>query len=70
VRAPGWDSVAFKGGSSLGVLTGSWLLEKDGDTYAAVIQTSTEAPAGLGAQEEQFTRLSEAAISLLAGSLS
>jgi hypothetical protein len=52
------------------VLTGSWLLEKDGDTYAAVIQTSTEAPAGLGAQEEQFTRLSEAAISLLAGSLS
>lgn len=66
IQVSGWESVAFKGGSSLGVLTGSWLVEDaDGAAYAVVLQLSTADPAGLGAQEDAFTRFAQSAFSLL-----
>jgi len=66
IQVSGWEGVAFKGGSSLGVLTGSWLVEDgDGATYAIVLQLSTEDPVGLGGREDEFTRLAQSAFSLL-----
>lgn len=40
--AEGWDRVQFKGGSSIGVLGGSWLLEHGDERYVVVLQIATE----------------------------
>ncbi|WP_431030718.1 serine hydrolase [Plantibacter sp. RU18] len=39
--ADDWDSVAFKGGSSIGVMGGSWLLKDADATYVVVAQSAT-----------------------------
>ena len=47
----GWDAVAFKGGSSVGVLGGSWLVEGDAGTYVVVVQSATTDEAQVVAQQ-------------------
>ena len=56
-----WNYVAFKGGSSVGVLGGSWYLERaDGRTFAITIQGSTSAPAQLADQATFFGQVQDA----------
>lgn len=51
-----WSYVAFKGGSSVGVLGGSWYLERaDGRAFAITIQGSTSDPAELAELADQAT---------------
>lgn len=61
----GWDYVAFKGGSSVGVLAGSWYVEKGDEAYVITIQSSTEDPAALVDQSLYFGQ-AEDALTLLA----
>lgn len=63
-----WDYVAYKGGSSPGVLTGSWFVETDsGEKYVIVIQAATDEPAGISsASQNVFFELAGAAIELTA----
>ncbi|RWZ49879.1 serine hydrolase [Labedella phragmitis] len=62
----GWDYVAFKGGSSVGVLAGSWYVEKGDEAYVISLQSSTEDPALLVDQALYFGQ-AEDAVNLLAG---
>lgn len=56
-----WDYVAFKGGSSVGVLAGSWYLERaDGQAFAITIQGSTSDPAELADQATFFGQIQDA----------
>lgn len=61
--AASWDNVQFKGGSSVGVLAGSWLVEKGDKRYVVVIQiatddmTSTVTPYTLGHLADDITGL-------------
>ncbi|MDN3497509.1 serine hydrolase [Planococcus sp. APC 4015] len=56
-----WPYVAFKGGSSMGVLGGSWYLErKDGRTFVITIQGSTDDPSELGDQAMFFGQVTDA----------
>lgn len=40
--ADDWDSVGFKGGSSVGVIGGTWMLLDDDDAYVVVVQSATQ----------------------------
>jgi beta-lactamase class A len=62
----GWDHVAFKGGSSVGVLAGSWYVERGDEAYVISLQSSTEDPALLVDQALYFGQ-AEDAMNLLAG---
>jgi beta-lactamase class A len=62
----GWDHVAFKGGSSVGVLAGSWYVEAGDEAYVISLQSSTEDPALLVDQALYFGQ-AEDAMNLLAG---
>lgn len=66
VEQHSWDYVGFKGGSSPGVLTGSWYMEDaDGESYVVVIQTATEDAAGISAESQaNFFRLAASALEL------
>ncbi|WP_162248512.1 Cpe/LpqF family protein [Microbacterium sp. Root61] len=56
-----WSYVAFKGGSSVGVLGGSWYLERaDGRAFAITIQGSTGEPAELADQATFFGQVQDA----------
>lgn len=56
-----WSYVAFKGGSSVGVLGGSWYLERaDGRVFAITIQGSTGEPAELADQATFFGQVQDA----------
>lgn len=60
-----WDYLGFKGGSSPGVLTGSWVVEQDDRRFVVVIQTATDEAAGIGAEAtSEFTRLATTALEL------
>jgi beta-lactamase class A len=61
----GWDHVAFKGGSSVGVLAGSWYVERGDEAYVISLQASTEDPAALVDQGLYFGQ-AEDALALLA----
>lgn len=61
-----WDFLGFKGGSSPGVLTGSWFAEEGRRSYVVVIQASTEDAAGIGADATaEFSRLASSALELV-----
>jgi beta-lactamase class A len=62
----GWDHVAFKGGSSVGVLAGSWYVERGDEAYVISLQSSTDDPALLVDQALYFGQ-AEDAMNLLAG---
>lgn len=50
-----WPQVAFKGGSNVGVLTGSWRAERaDGAVLTIVVLGSDDEPISLETQSEQF----------------
>ncbi|GAA4476369.1 hypothetical protein GCM10023190_13710 [Enteractinococcus fodinae] len=61
-----WDYVAFKGGSSPGVLTGSWFIENGpGEQYVVVLQAATDDPAGISATtQREFFDLADATLEL------
>lgn len=61
-----FDYVGFKGGSSPGVLTGSWYVEAvNGDSYVVVLQSATEDPAGISTSSQTlFFDLAESAVDL------
>ncbi len=61
----GWDHVAFKGGSSVGVLAGSWYVERGDAAYVITLQASTEDRAALVDQGLYFGQV-EDALALLA----
>nr|WP_293951765.1 serine hydrolase [uncultured Corynebacterium sp.] len=63
-----WDYVGFKGGSSPGVLTGSWFVENaDGENHVLVLQASTEDAAGISPDaQSEFFRLASSALELMA----
>lgn len=55
VDAAAWPRVAFKGGSDVGVLTGSWRAERaDGAVLTVVVLSSDESPIPQEAQAELF----------------
>ena len=55
-----WPYIAFKGGSSPGVLTGSWLAERaDGAVLTVVVLAATDDPAALTAQMTEMFGLVE-----------
>ena len=61
-----WSYVAFKGGSSMGVLAGSWYLERtDGATFVVSIQGSSDDPAALADTATFFGQVADA-VALLA----
>lgn len=66
VEQHAWDYAGFKGGSSPGVLTGSWYVEDSaGDSYVIVLQTSTDDPSGITTEaQSEFSRLSASALEL------
>ncbi|MCT9821135.1 serine hydrolase [Microbacterium sp. W1N] len=56
-----WTYVAFKGGSSIGVLGGSWYLERaDGRAFVITIQGSTAEASELGDQATFFGQVTDA----------
>ncbi|RUQ98981.1 serine hydrolase [Labedella endophytica] len=61
-----FDYVAFKGGSSVGVLAGSWYVEKGDEAYVITLQSSTENPGALVDQALYFGQAQDA-MALLAG---
>lgn len=66
IPVQGWSRVAFKGGSSPGVLTGTWLVEsEDGERYLVIMQASTSDPAVLNVQQNTFFMLAQSALDLL-----
>lgn len=61
-----WPYVAFKGGSSMGVLGGAWYVERaDGRAFVITIQGSTDDPNELADQATFFGQVSDA-VALLA----
>jgi hypothetical protein len=62
-----WSTLAFKGGSSIGVLAGSWYLEResDGKAFVISIQGETETPNELADMATFFGQV-EDAVALLA----
>ncbi|SIT88172.1 Beta-lactamase enzyme family protein [Microbacterium sp. RU33B] len=61
-----WTYVAFKAGSSIGVLGGSWYLERaDGRAFVITIQGATAQPGELGDQATFFGQVADA-VALLA----
>lgn len=62
-----WSTVAFKGGSSIGVLAGSWYLERasDGTAFVISIQGETETPTELADMATFFGQVDDA-VALLA----
>lgn len=61
-----WDYVGFKGGSSPGVLAGSWYVEdSSGESYVLVVQAATEDAAGINTDEQSlFFQLARSALDL------
>lgn len=60
-----WPYVAFKGGSSMGVLAGSWYLERaDGRAFVITIQGSTDEPSELADQTTFFGQVTDALVLL------
>ncbi|GAA2234591.1 serine hydrolase [Herbiconiux moechotypicola] len=56
-----WPYVAFKGGSSVGVLAGSWYLERDdGRAFTVSIQSASDDPAALADQTGFFGQVADA----------
>lgn len=56
-----WEYVAFKGGSSVGVLGGSWYVERaDGRAYVLTIQGTTDDPAQIADQRLFFAQIGDA----------
>lgn len=56
-----WSYVAFKGGSSIGVLAGSWYLERaDGRAFTVSIQGESADPAALADQATFFGQVQDA----------
>jgi len=67
VAAPGGAQLGFKGGSSLGVLTGTWTVRtEDGRSAYVVLLQSTDDPAGLAGEADEFFRLAESAVAISA----
>lgn len=66
VQQNSWDYVGFKGGSSPGVLTGSWFVEDAaGESYIVVMQAATEDAAGISsAERSQFFRIAASSLEL------
>lgn len=63
--APAGTELGFKGGSSLGVLAGAWMVRTgDGQREYVVMLQSTDDPAGLVGRAAEFFRLAEAAVAL------
>lgn len=62
-----WPYVAFKGGSSPGVLTGSWLAERaDGTVLTVVVLASTDDPASLSSPASELFGLVQDVFALTA----
>jgi hypothetical protein len=65
-----WPYAAFKGGGSVGVLTGSWLVEAaDGSTATIVVQAAAddaEEAAALTTSQQELFGLAQSAMRLLA----
>lgn len=60
-----WEYAAFKGGSSMGVLAGSWYLERaDGRTFVITIQGSSDDNANLADQATFFGQVQDAVVLL------
>lgn len=56
-----WSYVAFKGGSSMGLLAGSWYLERtDGASFVVSIQGTSDDPAALAATAMFFGQVADA----------
>ena len=65
VPADSWDYVAFKGGSSPGVLAGSWLVEDaQGTQYVVVVQAASEDALAMAANQNELFVLWESALKL------
>lgn len=65
VPADSWDYVAYKGGSSSGVFTGSWLVEDtSGTQYVVVIQAATEDAAAINGNQNELLALWQSALKL------
>ncbi|MFB2580403.1 serine hydrolase [Herbiconiux sp. P15] len=64
-----WSTVAFKGGSSIGVLAGSWYLEResDGKAFVISIQGETLTPTDLADTSTFFGQVEDAVALLAAG---
>ncbi|MGM1015919.1 MAG: serine hydrolase [Actinomycetota bacterium] len=62
--ADDWDSVGFKGGSSVGVIGGTWLLQDDDDAYVVVVQSATQSEDEYLAQRSTMYLGSNAAVLL------
>ena len=61
-----WAYVAFKGGSSVGDLAGSWYVERtDGESFTLSIQAASRNPADLTDMQAYFNQI-EDALALLA----
>ncbi len=61
-----WSYVAFKGGSSVGELAGSWYVERaDGESFTLSIQATSQDPADLTDTQAYFGQI-EDALALLA----
>lgn len=63
----GWDHVAFKGGSSIGVLGGSWMLRAADRTYVVIVQSATADLAEIPGQAPAIYLALDAAALLAAG---
>lgn len=60
-----WEHVSFKGGSSPGVLTGSWhALDDDGDSLTVVLLATDEDAIALGSSQIEFFGLAEDTLAL------
>ena len=65
VPADSWDYVAFKGGSSPGVLAGSWLVaDAQGTQYVVVVQAASEDALAMAANQNELFVLWESALKL------
>ncbi|MFT3942270.1 MAG: Cpe/LpqF family protein [Ancrocorticia sp.] len=65
VPADSWEYVAYKGGSSPGVLAGSWLTEDaDGKQYVVVVQAASEDATAMSVNENELLALWDSALKL------
>lgn len=65
VPADSWDYVAYKGGSSPGVLAGSWLVEDaEGTRYVVVVQAATEDAGAMNVNQNELFVLWDSALKL------
>lgn len=65
VNVDGWAYAAYKGGSNVGVLTTSWLLEGDNEQAIVVVMARSEDAAALASAQMDVLRLAQATIRLI-----